>query len=362
METFIFKTMQFKFNNKWLLSIGLFASVVALSVLWNPIYTYDLIVIKKLFVKVFVPSSIAFIAINLFKKKIYIEFYIKNMSIVVVILVILAVIQMMLGITAGGHELRAGSTIGNPNGLAMLLVLVTPCILYGIETEIISKRIGLIVVGSVIVGVICTVSRKGYISIVLAFFLYYILTKQSKKLFFGFFTSIIIIAFIAITPVMPQRFTKENTKSTLETKSNMAKAAMNMFFEKPIYGMGFYGYYENFAHYHPLWTTSYHYNFWPHNMFYAVLADQGIIGFIPFICIFLYPLIRSLKNIITHNNHKLAKNNRKMAAVCMSTIIPFMFNGSWSGGVHYAYFLLALLYTQISFFFNTENNQIISKL
>jgi O-antigen ligase len=115
-----------------------------------------------------------------------------------------------------------------------------------------------------------------------------------------------------------------------------------MFIKTPIYGLGYEGYKDHYNQYFPF-STQRRYD--SHNMFITALANYGIIGFVPFMTIFLVPLIASYKTLRKKEN---SDHSLSMAIICLSSVIPFMLNGWFQGGLFYSAVEISLLYSNVS--------------
>jgi len=341
-----------KFRNKWIFFLAIYSLVVFASIAWTPHYTYETYYLKILFVTIFVPLFIAIVAMNLFRDEHNVRSYIKNIIIASFILSLIAIYQWINGIPSpdslkyGLQELRVSATFANPNGLAIFLVLTIPCIIYGREKNFISKIFGWMVVPTVMVGIICTVSRKGIITMIIAFLLYYILKKQFRKVALLGIAFTILVVILAGFPSIADRFESDKIQSQVEGKSEMVSAGWDMFRSSPLIGLGYEGYYENFSKYFP-WFSEGKYD--AHNMYITVLASQGLAGFIPIILIFLYPLFVSTKILRQKDKMPNKEYSRDMAVICISSIVPFMMNGYYAGGLLYSQIIMSVLYTHIAF-------------
>ena len=110
---------------------------------------------------------------------------------------------------------------------------------------------------------------------------------------------------------------------------------------------GYKGYYENFGKYFP-YSPERKYD--AHNEYVTALANYGILGFIPFMLIFLYPLFYAFKNL------KYSGLQKEMAILGIAVIIPFMLNIAFAGTAFYQQVLTSLFYTHTSFIFIKERN------
>ncbi|MCD6569668.1 MAG: O-antigen ligase family protein [Deltaproteobacteria bacterium] len=341
-----------KFRNKWIFFLAIYSLVVFASISWTPHYSYCQSDIRRLFVTIFVPLFIAFVAINLFRQEPNVRLYIKNIIIASFILSLIAIYQWINGIPSpdsikyGLQELRVSATFANPNGLAIFLVLTIPCIIYGIEKNVISKIFGWLVVPAVMVGIICTVSRKGIITMIIAFLLYYVLKKQFKRVAVLSVALAVLVVIIAGFPAISDRFASDKMHADVEGKKVMTLAGWDMFLSSPIRGLGYNGYYEHFGEYFPWYSEK---KYQAHNMYITVLADQGLAGFVPFMLIFLYPLFISAKILREKSEMPDKEYSKDMAVICISSVVPFMMSGYYAGGLLYSQIIVSVLYTHITF-------------
>ena len=345
-----------KLFNKWICIIIIFTIIVIASVAWSN-YSYNTFTIQLLFFAVFIPLFMAMVALNLFIEKNNVHVYIKHIITSSCILSLVSIYQLLIGNVAHDEEFRAVATLGNPNLLAIFLVLTLPCIIYGIEKQIVRNELRWLVPLFVIGGIVSTVSRKGLITMIFAFFLYYILKKQFKKvILLGATFTILGVLFFGYTAIS-HRFNKEKFKSDRESKSNMVYAGWKMFLKSPIIGLGYRGYFDNFGKYIVDPRTGRYdkrRQYDSHNIFITALSNYGLVGFIPFVGIFLYPLIFSAR-ILRHKDPPIISEFQKdMAVICISSIIPFMISGYFAGGLFYNPVVVCLLYTHAIFVFSAN--------
>lgn len=335
-----------KFISNWVGIISIFSIIVLVSVAWSN-YSYTSVVIQDIFNTILIPLIIVIIGLNLFSENENRNSYIKNLIVASFILSLISIYQMILGDSLILGEARAAATLGNPNLLAVFLVLAIPCLIYAVETQIVPKIIGWIVSASLVVGIICTVSRKGMATCILAFSIYYFLKGKIKKVFALGFVVVLMAIFLSGYAVISGRFSQENLEKHLAGKWAMTHAGWEMYKKSPLIGLGYKGYYENFGEYFP-WSSKAKYD--AHNMFITALTNYGLIGFIPFLCIFLYPLSVARKTLKIDNNENPHSTTKELAIVCISSIIPYMLNGWFAGGLFYSPVVMVLFYTNISLF------------
>ncbi|WP_186441410.1 O-antigen ligase family protein [Desulfamplus magnetovallimortis] len=340
-------------NNKWSVNLLWFSIIVLLSVAWSK-ESFNASTIAAIFDSVYVPFIVSLIALDLFKEKENVDSFVKNLCIAVFFLSLISLYMLLFASKSNVAEdevfRSAGfGKLGNSNGLAIFLVMAIPCILYGIKQNIFQKKIvGWLILFSVYGGVICTVSRKGLVTMFLATSIYFFLTKQFGKILICFVFSlgaIILLYGYSTHNNSASRFEKDEIEHQLSGRSNMALAGVKMFISSPIIGKGYRGYHNNWKQYFPFSKVD---KYSAHNIFVTALANYGVIGFVPFMAIFLYPVFVSLKVLrsrISFNNVLL----NDMAIICISTVPCFMINGYFAGGLFYNPVIMILLYSIISF-------------
>jgi O-antigen ligase len=129
-----------------------------------------------------------------------------------------------------------------------------------------------------------------------------------------------------------------------------------MFRSSPLFGLGYKGYYENYGDFKGEPGRKYD----PHNIFITALTDYGLVGFTLLMCIFIYPLLYSIKIILS--GKKGDENSAfEMAVICITTVIPLMINGFFAGRLLFKPDIMFILYTQIIFVFQRDRLQFSEK-
>jgi O-antigen ligase len=336
-------------HNTWIVFLAAYSIVVVASIAWSNHYSYNVTLIQSLFSTVGMPLIIAIIALNLFETQENIDFYVKNLIIASVILSLIAIFQIIFGSTMVGGFKRSMATFGNPNALAIFLVLVIPCLNYALDKRLVNKKLGWAILILLIVALITTVSRKGIISGAIAFFLYFVLKKNYRKAIFLGIAAVILFGIFSQVHFVSVRFESEFMEHSFEKKASHREIGMRMFLSNPIIGLGYKGYYENYGDYIGEYGKKYD----PHNIFVSALTDYGLVGFTLFMGIFLYPLLYSLKIILKERKEEGDNSLFDMAVICITSVIPLMLNGFFSGRLFFKPVILFILYTQISFVFQT---------
>ncbi|EFK96827.1 O-antigen polymerase [sediment metagenome] len=312
----------------------------------------------RLFAQFIAPVLIVFIGLQLFVSEKEYHRVIRYVLISAVILSLFAIFQTIFGYqTLFSKEntyeaYRASATFQNANSLAIYLVLTIPHLLYAINREIISKKIGWVSVVIILVGIITTVSRKGMITAWLVIFLYFLLKKQFRKLVFLSIFTIVAITILSGYMLVAQRFSKKELEIQVAGKHALVMAGVDMFKKNPFIGLGYEGYSENFNKYFRRSWYSEPSKFSAHNIYIEVLANYGLLGFLPFMAIFLYPLFISFSNIIKGS----LLYSKDLSITCIITIVPFMMNGFYAGGLLKQWSIMMLLFTNIVLLFSLRGN------
>jgi len=335
---------------KWLAVIVLFCLIVFLSIFWSPFYSYDRDTIVRFIARYMAPVLIVIIASNVIIMQKHIDLYARHFTIVAAVLSVIALVQTIFSPPSSVNieeGFRASATLVNPNILAIFLVLSVPCVLYCIDKARLSPVIGNGILCIISLAMISTASRKGIVTFLLCMLLYYILKSQWKKIAVLFTLAVVLIAMMFTIASINPRFRAGILQRELKHKTNFAIAGLSMFTTSPLIGLGYQGFYENYGRYTKNVETK---KYDAHNMYITVLVDQGIIGFIPFLCIFVYPLILSVRYL-----KRKASFARDIGVVCITTIVPLMINGFFAGAMFITQSTMFVFFAQISICLNVFN-------
>jgi O-antigen ligase len=225
----------------------------------------------------------------------------------------------------GGNLLRTTSEDLDPNIFAInfalpLMLLIT----FFSQSDDLKKRLfsfGLIllIVGSVLL----TYSRSSWVSIGVGVLVIILLVKRYH--FLAYMGVIFVIAFTASGAVqqLTMSFLERlmdifagSTEDSSKFRILLAKTAVLIILDSYMMGVGFQGFSSAFQSYHPSETTIG--IFEPHNQYYAVFAELGIIGFI----IFLFILYKIGK--CSYLNIKLTEKNTMERALAVSLFATFV--------------------------------------
>jgi O-antigen ligase len=342
------------FFNKWILIVILYSAVIIASISWSN-YSYNGTMIRFLFDKVLMPLITAIIGLKVFRTTKNIELYMKSMCISAFIISAITILEMTSGsiyqFLFGGavtEIARAEGVYSNPNTLAIFLVLTIPCIVFCIEMKLLPKFLSWLIALSIVGGIISTISRKGIVTGGFAFIIFFFLKKQYIKVIsIALLITLLIVAFTSVTEIS-SRFAQKKFGSDIESKWDLAYAGLRMFSTSPIIGLGYNGYRENYKKYFPRSSKEQR----PvHNIFVRVLAEAGLLGFLPFISMFLYPLFISIVFLVKERGKQINKITLNLSIFCIATILPFAINGWFAGGLLYGNHHITVLYTHIVIFF-----------
>jgi len=335
-----------KVLNAWFGLLVVFYFIEFTSILWS-VYSYNSSTLQYIYNSAFIPFFLALLAMNLFNKEEIAHTYIKHVTIAAFIMSVISIVQMILNVVTGSSDFRASGTLGNPNLLAVTLVLALPCTIYAAEKKMVSNLFGKIAGICIVLGVVFTVSRKGIVTMILCYMLYYYLFRKYRKMITILVSFVVLAILLSGYTLVTQRFEKGQLVQQLSEKWRMTTIGWEMFKTSPIQGLGYKGYYEHFGIFNP---NTRHDKYDAHNIYITALANYGLLGFIPFVSIFLYPLIRSRKVLKDKPDPVQNSHISDMATICMTSIVPFMISGWFAGNLFYNPQPMSLLYANILLF------------
>ena len=212
---------------------------------------------------------------------------------------------------------RVFSTLGQPNWLAAYLAILIPFSIYKFlnSTNFINKFYSLFLTISFYLCLLFTKSKSGIlaavISIVIFLAIYFFQSHKFKKII-PFILIFITLSLFINNPIKDLLFPQKNI-STTTTSTNLNitpsgdirkivwQGSLDLFKKFPILGTGV----ETFA-YSYYWTRPVEHNLtseWDflynkaHNEYLNFLATTGLVGFITYISIIIFVLIKLIKNI-----------------------------------------------------------------
>lgn len=356
-----------KFLNLWIFILAYFSLVVCASILWSSFRSYDLYTVKRLFGHLFVPIIVSIGAFNLFSEKANIHSFARHISYSALILSAINIYQF---ISRSGHQAqieiaryakehsqyeisrfaveysRVSATFDNSNALAIFLCLTFPIILYCWNKRLFSGMMSNILMIAVAAGIATTGSRKGIVSLALSVALYCFMARKFKQLLFIGIIAVTLGGFVAGRSQVLQRFDEQKVQEEIGARWGAASLGLKMFAESPLIGLGYQGYFDNTLGYR---GTKIGRRGDAHNVYVTILANFGLLGFLPYIAVLFYPLIVSIRRFLRASGKGEVNHSREMATISISALIPFIISAWFAGGLLDNWQALNLLYTIIMF-------------
>jgi O-antigen ligase len=336
--------------NKWIVVVLVYSCNVFASVSWTDAYTYDARQFSSFFDMLFVPLFIAVVGINIFQNYENRRQYARHITIAACILSIMSAYEAFYDLSTFTGVTRAASTLGNPNLLAIILVLWVPLILVSEREKWLSKKTSIVIQALILIGIIGTVSRKGLTTWFITYLLFYYFNNEKNKVILmcilgggGF------LLLLAYSSTVATRFSQEDVQYNLDAKWNMMMAGLTLFLEKPIIGYGYNGYYENFSRF---FKYSWEKNYDAHNEYVTALASYGIIGFIWFVSLFLTPFFDLLKRVKFNKPNTQPKTisvDRQFHIMGISLIPPIMMSTFYAGALFKQPVAVISFFAQVAF-------------
>jgi hypothetical protein len=336
---------ELRVSSVWIVLLFVFSVVSIASVSWTPFYAYDGPILLRFFARSFVPLFMAISAINLFREEKNVTLFMKHLSIAVFFLALIAIGQVSLGLFGGTQvvtgEARASATFQNPNGLAAFLAISLPFLLYAIEHKIVTKKRALVVVPTLVAGVLATASRKGVVAMALGFTIY-LLFKRKIKYFFLLMAAYLVLGLGVVGyNVVSRRFESEEIGHQMVSRWGAVKLGLEMFSDNPLIGLG----YDGYASYFPKYSgRSLDRSHDAHNLFVAVLANYGLVGFFLLMGILIYPLHASRRIL---KSRQFGQDEKDKAIACVAVMVSFCEIAWFAGSIVNDWPLFNLLYASV---------------
>lgn len=255
-----------------------------------------------------------------------------------------------------GSERAYGGTISS-NNMALMCVFTFPIMVYwAVYADTARMRmVGLVLATLMVLGVISTVSRGGFLNlIVVSLLLAYQYKGNFKPRHLGLIVAIIGISFVVVVSVIPEDFfvrqasliTEGTEDKSLDRRSSYVTVAVDAFQEKPVIGWGP----DTFK---KLWISSLETRWFnmverpAHNTYLEVIVGTGIIGLI----LFLFLLGRSYFNyrnaeklLISHGMEKEARLVGSFKLGLISVCMYFFIKS----GLEQKYFLMIIPLSEVA--------------
>ncbi len=326
--------------NRWLCILGVYTVIVLASISWS-VESYSSSNVHDLFFTVLIPFLFAFLAKYYVRNPLVIKSLVTHAMVSCWMLSIIGCIHFVAHQGHSINELRAGfGGLANPNAMAIFLVMNVSIILYGVNSGLCSKKIAFISFFVIALGGVSTISRKGLVTFGMSFLIFFTLTRKIKLLLAFLLIFSAVIGVVVTQKSISQRYSNAAIDKEFIGKWNMTVAGWGMFTKKPVIGYGYKGYYNNFGRY---FKSSFHRKYDAHNNYITALSNYGVLGFMPFILMFIYPVFSALRRSLRYRSFL-------PYVFLISLVLPFMANAWFAGGLMYLPVVTNLLYVYIVFF------------
>lgn len=202
-------------------------------------------------------------------------------------------VAQYLGFTAS----RATGTIGHPNILAYYFEILLPLLfsLFLVEERKLAQLWYLVVLLLGLGGMLVTLSRAGWMTIPLSFFVVFVMLVKDRwyqwRTIFQVFLGVMCLSafFYYFFPIIEKRYLYEDYGSAA-TRIPLNRAAMSIIAQFPVFGVGLNNLAEVFRRYDTTGAATMITGSAPHvvhNLYLSVWTDMGTVGFAAFMLFLL---------------------------------------------------------------------------
>lgn len=219
--------------------------------------------------------------------------------------------------------LRVGSTLGDPNTLAMYIVPFCFLLRTRKYQSILGKRLSLFLLISMLTLVVLSGSRTSLLAAIFGMGVWWLLNGKSRTKILAVFGG---VAVLLTTPIAFSYFYNYDAASSGQ-RFMLVRKAIEIWIQHPLTGIGLDQFQKT-----TYWMTM--------NEYVKQLVEFGILGFLIYIayyCILAIPVMRNMK--------KFNKTVRKEAAYLISSLAAFAFNSiSMDSYFHYIMWIFPPLF------------------
>lgn len=251
---------------------------------------------------------------------------------------------MLFAMKAGG-VIRIGAFEADPNFFALSLIMALPI---AVSEFFISKSkpwkiLSAMTFFLILFSVPATLSRGGLITLIAVLVFMSVNNRKAYQfilptlviagIIFAIFFSAGVIRLDLLGITTPQRI------GALVGRFSAMRSAFLVFIHHPVFGVGI-GNFIKFYHSYSLLPSSYG-AFVAHNMYLEILADLGLVGFIPFFLTIVFSYLattRARKAAVKHND----MIKFRLAKTCQGMLITFVIGGLFLCTQFYKHFWIAL--------------------
>ena len=256
-----------------------------------------------------------------------------------------------------GREL--GSVLGDPNDLALVLIL--PCafavsLMSTPQLPRMSRLLGFISVPILFYAVIATQSRGGLLGIlaIFAVFGYQRIKSKTLLLLIGCIAALALFAFAGISDRASGGAAEAGIDASAMGRLYAWEAAFGMALHNPLTGVGIDNFYSNYYYYSPHWDGL---NHAVHSTWFGILAETGFLGlavFVTLIIMLIRTALRSLKKL-QQINKPIDPVIHATAQAVLAGLIGTVVSGTFlTQGFTWPIYILAALVVALAHWVDTE--------
>ena len=282
----------------------------------------------------------------------------KRLKVLIWVLLLVHFYFALKGIITGGFV--GGSLMGDENDLALALNVMIPFAFFFLtgSRNKAGKLISFIILISLVLGVIASMSRGGWIGL-MAVGLFCILKSKRKLMSLGV-TALLAIAVVSFAP--PEYWTEvesisDTHESTAQTRIKYWKAALRMYMDYPITGVGAANggirmpeYAKGFRNINTQWGRTFH------GTLPQVIGELGSLG-IGCYLLMMYLALKLLYGIQRRNSRNRDNDFSIMANSIMGGIIGFIGSATFLSVAYYPQ--LWTLYTLTIILYYLDRSKIV---
>lgn len=208
---------------------------------------------------------------------------------------------------------------------------------FSVEKSFLKRLVLFGFIGLLIGSVLLTYSRSSWVAIAIGIFVIIYYTKNYRILIYMFVAFLMAMAMSETVRQLAFSFLERfvdifagSSEDSSKFRILLGVTAIYMILDSYLLGVGFQGFSTVFKTYHPPETTLGIYQ--PHNQFYSVFAELGIIGFILFIGI-LYGIWKT--SIQTISCMPKGTDKRIISVSLFATFIAYLVFYNFLGGMYY---------------------------
>lgn len=322
---------------------SLFVGLIFLSIIYTPDREEALFYVFR-FIALILMTYIVYGSIHSFEQLKRICFIVVGAALLVAVYNLLQVylnpeIAAINYASQGKRLMRSSGGALDPNIFASnyFLPLMILSGLFSIEKSFLKRMVLFGCIGLMIGSVLLSYSRSSWIAIAIGIFVIMYYTKNYRLLIYMFVAFLIAITVSDTVRQLAISFLERfvnifagSTDDSSKFRILLGITAVYMILDSYLLGVGFQGFSTVFKTYHPPETTLGIYQ--PHNQFYSVFAELGIIGFVLFMSI-MYVIWKTCLQSIKGTPE--GSNKRVISISLFATFIAYLLFYNFLGGMYY---------------------------